>query len=239
LGPPRAQARLDRDWPVFIGSEQEAPLSHRLLPATVLALALLAGAAGSARAAAPSPGPAPPHAAAPARKHVVATPGAFTMLYGDDHVFGVVPPRGWAVDDSSGLTSKLRVVLYPHGEKWATAGTVMYFSAIHFNAKHPPTLASEIQQDSLNFMKQAPRGKVTRAPLVRTDHGQTGEVRYYSREGRDNDEAVAYFMEKSFVMLAVLSSREIGGFSRALPSFRQMATSYQLVADNIATPTSR
>jgi hypothetical protein len=223
---------------VLIGSEQEAPLSNRLRTAIALTIALLAGAAGSVRAAAPSPGPAVPRARVPARKTVV-TPGAFTMLYGDDHVFGVVPPKGWAVDDSSGLTSKLRVVLYPNGQKWATAGTVMYFSAIHFNAKHPPTLASEIQRDSLNFLKSSPRGKVTLGPQVRTDHGQVGEVRYYSFEGRNNDEAVAYFMEKSFVMLAVLSSREIGGFAHALPTFRQMAASYQLVADNITTPTSR
>jgi hypothetical protein len=202
---------------------------------------LIAGAARPSHAAPASPGPAP--AGTAGRRAPAAAPKskgpAFTMLYGDDHVFGVVPPRGWAVDDSSGLTSNMRVVMYPRGQKWATAPTVIYFSAMHFNAKHPPTLLAEIQRDSVNFMKQAPRGKVTRGPQLRTSKGQVGELRLYSREGHDADEAVAYFMEKSFVMLAVLSSRQVGGLASNLASFREMASSYELVAGDIATPTSR
>ena len=30
-------------------------------------------------------------------------------------------PPGWALDDTSGLGAKIRVVLYPKGQTWATA----------------------------------------------------------------------------------------------------------------------
>jgi hypothetical protein len=159
------------------------------------------------------------------------------MLYGDAHGFGLVAPKGWALDDTSGLGSKIRVVMYPTGQKWATAPTVMYVNPIHQDKAQRKTLAQLIARDVTAFEKQAPRGKVTVAPPVRTEKGQTAEVRYFAREGRDPEEAVAYVMEEDLVMLLVLSSREVGGFQRTLPVFRDVVASYQFVAGNIKTPT--
>jgi hypothetical protein len=212
--------------------------------AGLLAAALIAATAASSRATVGSAGPPPPGAPGAVPRVVAGKPGApgtsqrvFTMLYGDDHCFGLVAPKGWALDDTSGLGSKIRVVLYPMGQKWATAQTVMYVNPIHQDKTHRRTMDELIAQDVTAFQKAAPRGKVTVAPPVHTDKGQTAEVRYFAREGREPEEAVAYVMEKDLVMLLVLSSREDGGFHRALPTFRNMVASYQFVAGNIKTPT--
>ena len=159
------------------------------------------------------------------------------MLYGDDHCFGVVAPKGWALDDSSGLGSKIRVVMYPAGQKWGTAPTVMYVNPIHQDKERKKTLDEVIAQDVTAFMKSSPQGKVTVAPPVTTEKGQHAEVRYFAPLGHEPEEAVAYVMERSLVMLIVLSSREVGGFQRTLPTFRDMVASYQFVAGDIKTPT--
>ncbi len=160
------------------------------------------------------------------------------MLYGDDHCFGLIAPDGWVLDDSSGLGSRIRVVLYPKGQKWSTAQTVMYVNPIHQDPKARRTLAQVIEQDVAAFGRQAPHGKVSAGPQVRTDAGKTAEVRYFATNGGAPEEAVAYVPEDDLVMLLVLSSREPGGLQRTLPAFRDMVASYRFVAGNIRTPTT-
>ncbi len=208
----------------------------------------------AAPAHAASPGPAPPRPVTgtpakpgPAAPRAGARPAApakpagaeaeFTLLYGDDHCFGLVPPKGWSLDDTSGLGSKIRVVLYRKGQKWSTAGTVMYVNPIHQPRAEKKSLAQMIEQDTQSFMKQAPRGKVSSAPPITTKARKTAEVRLFAREGGEPQEAVAYVMEDDLVMLLVLSSREVGGLKTAMPAFREMVASYQFVAGNLQTPT--
>lgn len=202
----------------------------------LLAVALAAGRVASAS----SPGPAAPRSGG-AVPHAVAAPKSgernLTLLYGDDHCFGIVPPAGWVIDDSSGLGAKIRVVLYRKGEKWATAGTVMYANPIHFDANRPKTLEQVIEGDVASFRRSAPKGTITNGAPITTSKGKTAEVRIFTGPGGTPKEAVAYVMEKGLVMLLVLSSREIGGFDAANPAFREMVASYQLVAAGIQTPT--
>jgi hypothetical protein len=161
-----------------------------------------------------------------------------TLLYGDDHVFGIVPPPGWVVDDSSGLGSKIRVVLYPLGQRWATAPTVMYQNPLHQDPHARKTFAQMIDRDIAEFRKQSPHGKVVTAPPVENVRKQRAEVRYFAPDGRDPVSAVAYYEEKDLVMLLVLESKTSAGFREALPGFRTMVSSYQFVASGVQTPTN-
>ena len=81
------------------------------------ALALLIALAVVAHAA-PAPTAAPE-----ARKALV--------VEGDDHLFMVSAPKGWVLDDTSGMGSRIRCVFYPKGQRWATAPTVMYVNPLH------------------------------------------------------------------------------------------------------------
>lgn len=175
-------------------------------------------------------------AASPA---AVTPSGALTLVYGDDHVFGVVPPAGWVVDDSSGIGSRIRVVLYPRGQKWSSAPTVMYANPLHQERSVKKPVAQMIERDIQAFRRAQPKGKVVVAPLLRTLKGQTAEVRYFAPDGRDPSEAVAYISEENLVMLLVLASREPGGFKQALPAFEQFVKHYEFVGGGIETPTSR
>lgn len=167
-----------------------------------------------------------------------ATGPALTLVYGDNHVFGITPPAGWTVDDTSGLGSKIRVVLYPRGQKWASAPTVMYANPLHQDARARKTVAQMIDHDVKAFRKAQPKGKVSVAPILRTTKGKVAEVRYFAADGTEAHEAVAYIPEDDLVMLLVLSSREPGGFRKALPAFETLVKGYQFVGGDIQTPSA-
>lgn len=203
-----------------------------LAPRTAFRVALVAAAFVliPALAAAAPASPARTAPAAPAPK------GEFTILYGDDHAFGITPPEGWTVDDTSGLGSHIRVVLYPRGQQWSSAPTVMYVNPLHQKAEARKALPQMIDRDVAEFMKRSPKGRVTAGRPLRTGKAKVAEVRYFAPTGGPPLEAVAYVAESDLVMLLVLSSRDGGGFRNALPAFESLVASYQFVAGGIQTP---
>ncbi len=215
------------------------PLVLALLACAALAPAALASAqTGLARPGGPGAAPAGPGGPASAAPRSVAgqVKGPFTLLYGDDHMFGIVPPPGWVVDDSSGLGSKIRVVLYPLGQTWATAPTVMYSNPLHQDPHARKTFAQMIERDLAAFRKQSPHGRVVSAPPIHNVKGHQAEVRHFSPDGHEPLSAVAYYEEKDMVMLLVLESKTAAGFRAALPGFNGMVSSYQFVASNPKVP---
>ena len=210
-----------------------SPPEVTLAPRSIVRAALLAAALAAIPALAPAATPAPRRAPAPAAP---APKGVFTILYGDDHAFGITPPEGWAVDDTAGLGSHIRVVLYPRGQKWDTAPTVMYVNPLHQKAEARRTLRQMIDRDIADFMKRSPKGRVTAGRPLRTGKALVAEVRYFAPEGGEPLEAVAYVAEQDLVMLLVLSSRDGTGFRSGLPAFESLVTSYQFVAGGIQTP---
>src|SRR5712691_4973217 len=48
------------------------------------------------------------------------------IVYGPKAAFKIDAPEGWVLDNKSGVKQGLPCVLYPKGESWAHARTVMY-----------------------------------------------------------------------------------------------------------------
>lgn len=140
------------------------------------------------------------------------------------------------MDDTSGLGSKIRCVLYPKGQTWAKSPTVMYLNPLHQKRDVRRTLAQMIAHDIEEFGKRAPRGKVTPGGKLPTGiAGKTADVRYFAPEGGAPTEAVAYVAEDGLIMLLVLSSRDAAGFQRHLPAFQSLVGSYQFIIGGIET----
>lgn len=202
-----------------------------VLPATV---ALVLAASATARTA-----PAPPSAARPARASAAPAAPADTstrkavVIEGDDHLFMVSAPHGWVLDDTAGMGSRIRCVLYPQGQAWATAATVMYVNPLHGYGARTRTVSTLIAEDEKSFLKKAPRGRVSEGGTFRTASGKTARVRYFAADGGAPSEAVAYVSEKDLVMLLVLSSRTPQGFRQSLPAYRNMVESYAWVGSNL------
>jgi hypothetical protein len=48
------------------------------------------------------------------------------IVYGPKAAFSIAAPNGWVLDNQAGVEQGLPCVLYPKGESWADARTVMY-----------------------------------------------------------------------------------------------------------------
>jgi hypothetical protein len=48
------------------------------------------------------------------------------IVYGPKAAFNISAPEGWVLDNESGVEQGMPCVLYPKGESWADARTVMY-----------------------------------------------------------------------------------------------------------------
>src|ERR1700694_5849941 len=48
------------------------------------------------------------------------------IVYGPKAAFNIAAPEGWVLDNESGSSQGLPCVLYPKGESWADARTIMY-----------------------------------------------------------------------------------------------------------------
>lgn len=212
-------------------------LTYTNLPRSVAACLLALALLGSPRAAVAAPAkPAPPVLKGAGKGLPAARSKTLELVYGDDHVFGTVVPQGWALDDSSGLGARIRVVLYPKGQTWAKAPVVMYANPIHQAANTHVPLATMIQRDENEFQKANAHGKVTIAPPITSAKGQVAQVRYFAPDGGKPLEAVAYYEEKTLVQLLVLQSRDAEGFAKNLATYREWVASYQFVGTGMATP---
>jgi len=154
------------------------------------------------------------------------------VIEGDNHLFMISAPEGWVLDDTSGMGSRIRCVLYRKGEQWATAATVMYVNPLHGYGARARTVSALIAEDEKSFRQRSPRGKVTEGGTIQTTGKKTAVVRYFSNDGGPAHEAVAYVPEAELVMLLVLSSKTPDGFQGALPAYREMVQSYAWVASN-------
>jgi len=191
----------------------------------VLALGLGLGGLASAALATAAPGAPGPVAAPTTRKSLI--------IEGDDHLFMVSAPKGWVLDDTSGMGSRIRCVFYPQGQQWSSAATVMYVNPLHgFGAKER-TLQMLIADDEKSFKKRSPRGRITEGGTLPTGAvNKSARVRYFSDSGGAPHEAVAYVPEKDLVMLVVLSARTPEGFQKSLPAYRELVQSYAWVGSN-------
>lgn len=209
---------------------------HPRRPPLSLIRRLLAGAALVTLAA------SPPALAVPAAPKAPATPPAggsptpgtrnAVVIEGDDHLFMVGSPRGWVLDDTSGMGSRIRCVFYPVGQSWATAPTVMYVNPLHGFGLKTRTLSAMIAESEKAFYKRAPKGRITDAGTLTTGAGKPARVHYFAPDGRQPVEAVTYVPEKELIMLVVLSSRTAAGFQQALPAYRELVGTYAWVGSN-------
>lgn len=181
---------------------------------------------------------APPRAAAKpaAAEKPAAAPEARQALIieGDDHLFMIAAPKGWVLDDTAGMGSRIRCVFYPKGQSWATASTVMYVNPLHGFGAKARTLSALVADDEKAFRQRSPRGAVTEGGTINTTGKKSARVRYFAEAGGQPHEAVAYVPDEDLVMLLVLSSRTPEGFKQALGAYHQLVESYAYVGANKA-----
>lgn len=145
------------------------------------------------------------------------------IVYGPKAAFSIGAPEGWVLDNESGVEQGLPCVLYPKGESWADARTVMY-------AKIASTQYEDAEKFAAVAIKQmeSKHGK----PKEKIDKGTTGNGQpffineYPATKTYSQWERVAYVQLPKAVAYIVLSSRDEESYRKDASALREVLKTF-------------
>lgn len=156
----------------------------------------------------------------------------FGILYGDDHAFGFSAPKGWILDNESGVGEGLHAVFYPKGQTWAKSPVMAYARARTRDA-NVKTAEDVVQLTLKEFRDNAnPNSAAKKVDPIVIDKTRTAQVYYYSGDKYGNYEAVAYIGETKTINFFVMSSKTKSDFEKSLPAFQSLVKSYLYLGDS-------
>lgn len=151
--------------------------------------------------------------------------GTGTVLVAD-HSFSFTAPKGWIMDDRSGVSQGLFVVFYPTGQSWRDSPVMAYMRT---HAKND--LAATIPQlvDQTIRTHGSPDYRVSFFQGIDLGPDRKAMIYHYSGDRRGSHEAVAYIEEQNTFNCLVLSARDRKDFDDAQDVFAEMVKSYTYV----------
>ena len=145
------------------------------------------------------------------------------IVYGPKAAFKIDAPEGWVYDPKSGKSAGAPV-LYPKGESWAGAKTVMYGK-----------IAGTDFEDANLFVASAIEAmeKVHGKPKEKIEQGKTGDGHDYfineypATKTYSQWERVAYIQLPKAVAYIVLSSRDQASYLKDAPALTEVLQSFR------------
>lgn len=153
------------------------------------------------------------------------------IVYGSDHAFSLKAPKGWMLDNESGVEQGVHAVFYPKGSTWKDSVVVAYARA------RPKTKEIATADDAAEFLVRDfrahgnPGYSAKRIKTIKMVSDREAVIYHFSGDQWGNSEAVAYYVETKTINFVTLTSRNRKAFEDALPAFEQLAASYLLMGD--------
>lgn len=153
------------------------------------------------------------------------------IVYGSDYAFSLKAPKGWMLDNESGVEQGVHAVFYPKGSSWEKSVVVAYARA------RPKTAEIATADDAAKFVVEDfrangnPKYSGKRVKTIKTTNGVDAVIYHFSGDQWGNSEAVAYYVEAKTINFVTLSSRDRKAFEDALPAFDKLAASYVFMGD--------
>ena len=154
------------------------------------------------------------------------------VVYGADHAFSLTAPKGWMLDNESGVQQGIHAVFYPKGSTWKDSAIVAYARS------RPRTDKIATADDAAKFVLEdfrangSPKYEAKRIKAIKTDAGQEVVIYHFTGDQWDNSEAVAYYVENKTINFVVFTSRNPKLFAESLASFDALAKTYIFMGDH-------
>jgi predicted extracellular nuclease len=153
------------------------------------------------------------------------------ILYGPNFSYTLSAPRGWILDNESGVSQGLSAVFYPKGSSWSKGQTVAYTRVVKKNDQQ--TVSDIINADINGFRAESSALKIEDAKAIDLGKGKTAIIKYFSGDSHGNYEALAYVDEAKSVVLIVLTARTKQDFDSSLGAFQGLVGSYFFLTDQV------
>ena len=145
------------------------------------------------------------------------------IVYGPKAAFNINAPKGWVLDNESGAQQGLPCVLYPKGESWADARTIMY-------AKIASTQYEDVNVFVATAIKEM--AKTHGKPKEKIASGKTHDGHDYfineypATKNYSQWERVAYVQLPHAVAYIVLSSRDRASYQKDSPALEDVLKTF-------------
>jgi hypothetical protein len=138
------------------------------------------------------------------------------IVYGPKAAFNIAAPEGWVLDNESGVEQGLPCVLYPKGESWADARTVMYAKS--------PALSTRMPGSSQRWLSNKWRAGTESRMTGKGQPFFTNE--YPATKTYSQWERVAYVQLPKAVAYVVLSSRDDASYCKDAHALREVLKTF-------------
>ena len=145
------------------------------------------------------------------------------IVYGPKAAFNIAAPAGWVLDNESGVNQGLPCVLYPKGQTWANARTIMYAKIASTEFEDVNTFVAF----AINGMKDRhglPKEKIASG---KTHDGHAWFINEYpATKTYSQWERVAYVQLPHAVAYIVLSSRDEKSYRKDSGALQEVLTTF-------------
>jgi hypothetical protein len=153
------------------------------------------------------------------------------IIYGTDHAFSLTAPKGWMLDNESGVQQGIHAVFYPKGKTWKNSPVIAYARS-RPRTKKIQTTEDVVKDVVAMFHREgSPNYKAKKDGTITTASGKKADIYIYTGDEWGNSEAVAYFVEKKTINFVVYNSPKADDFRKSLDSFKTLAKSYTFMGD--------
>jgi hypothetical protein len=136
-------------------------------------------------------------------------------------------PYDWHCEHEHGLPKNIQAILTPQAFLLDSSPATVYVRVVPRTPKSP-SLKQFIKNDFQNVKKHRPHIQYgTDFTLMTKDH-KVAQIRTYFEEPQNLYDAIAYIAEKNSFVIIILQTVSQKAYLRALPTFRNLVTSYQL-----------
>ncbi|MFM8808415.1 MAG: hypothetical protein ACKOJB_05835 [Chthoniobacterales bacterium] len=154
------------------------------------------------------------------------------IVYGKDHAFSLTAPKGWMLDNESGLEQGVYAAFYPKGRTWKDSHVVAYARSRPRNENI--SSVEDVVKDTVAIFHQEgnPNYKAEKVTTLTTPSGKEAVIYHFQGDKWGNKEAAAYFPENKTINFIVLNCRDERDFEVALGPFEELINSYMFMGDD-------
>lgn len=156
--------------------------------------------------------------------------GPSGMMYAPGCAYWVQPPKGWVLDNSSGVNDQAEVVFYPKGGSWTGSPNVMYWHTVERNQR---TLEQFIKEDTARFKGRSSSMKVERLSTIHLKKGQVLQLVKFLGGNKTGYDLVGYIDTPKAFALVVLNCHTPSGLKTCYPAFLELANSFEFISSNV------
>ncbi len=149
------------------------------------------------------------------------------MAFGDNHAFFFTAPKGWVLDNQSGVTQGIHMVFYPVGETWASSPVMAYGNSATKDEKIK-SIHDQVAI-TLNELHKSgsPNSKAEKKLSLELPNNIEVAIYYFEQDKWGNYEAVGYIEEERTINLLVFNTRSKKAFDEHIAAFTKLLHSYK------------